>query len=165
MNETPEMTQTEQSGGAVQHSVSRVQRSKKQSGFTLIELIVVVTIIGILAGIGVVNVKFAQRKAREAALMDNLAEMRKAIDNYYADKQHYPSSLQDLTTNYLKKIPADPITKEVNWEEVMDDPLLAGGEEAIPAETDPQAQSQPGVVDVKSTAEGSTLDNVPYKDL
>ena len=140
------------------------QRSK-QSGFTLIELIVVVTIIGILAGIAVVNVKFAQRKAREAALMENLAQMRKAIDNFYADKQHYPANLQELTPNYIKKIPPDPITKQVNWEEVMDDPLLAGGEEAIPAETDPQATTQPGVVDVKSTAEGSTLDNVPYKDL
>jgi general secretion pathway protein G len=140
------------------------QRSK-QSGFTLIELIVVVTIIGILAGIGVVNVKFAQRKAREAALMDNLHEMRKAIDNYYADKQKYPQTLQDLVPNYIRKIPPDPISGKVDWEEVMDDPMQAGGEDAIPAETDPDAMTQPGVVDVKSTAEGSTLDNVPYTDL
>ncbi|HEY0155755.1 MAG TPA: type II secretion system protein [Thermoanaerobaculia bacterium] len=135
------------------------------SGFSLVELIVVVTIIGILAGIAVVNVKFAQRKAREAALKDNLAQMRKAIDNFYADKQRYPANLQELTPNYIRSIPADPITMQVDWQEVIDDPLLAGGEEAIPAETDPQATAQPGVVDVKSTAEGSTLENVPYSEL
>ncbi|HUK35575.1 MAG TPA: type II secretion system protein, partial [Vicinamibacterales bacterium] len=71
-----------------------VHRSNEQSGFTLIELIVVVAIIGILAAVAVANVKNAQQKAREAALRDDLFEMRKAIDNYYADKQKYPDSLQ-----------------------------------------------------------------------
>jgi general secretion pathway protein G len=142
-----------------------VRRSKKQSGFSLVELIVVVTIIGILAGVAVVNVRFAQRKAREGVLKDNLFQMRKAIDNYYADKQKYPQTLQDLVPNYIRKIPPDPISGKVDWEEVMDDPMQAGGEDAIPAETDPDAMTQPGVVDVKSTAEGSTLDNVPYTDL
>jgi len=168
MNETPEVTTTEQNRGAVQRSVFRVQRSKKQSGFSLVELIVVVTIIGILAGIAMVNVKFAQRKAAEALLRDNLFQMRKAIDNFYADKQRYPANLQELVPNYIRKIPPDPITKQVDWEEVVDDPLAtgAGGEEPIPAETDPQAQfTQPGVVDVKSKAPGNTLDNVPYTDL
>ena len=143
------------------------QRSK-QSGFTLIELIVVVTIIGILAGIAVVNVKFAQRKAREAALKDNLHKMRGAIDNFYADKQRYPASLQELVPNYMRRIPPDPITQQVDWEEIIDDPLAlgTGGEEPIPAETDPNAMNQPpGVVDVKSKAEGSTLENVPYSEL
>jgi general secretion pathway protein G len=164
MNETPEGTISERTGAAVQRSVFRVQRSK-QSGFSLIELIVVVTIIGILAGVAVVNVRFAQRKAREGALKDNLFQMRKAIDNFYADKQRYPSNLEELVPNYIRRIPKDPITDAVDWEEVMDDPLQAGGEDAIPAETDPEAMTQPGVVDVKSTAEGSTLDNVPYTDL
>jgi general secretion pathway protein G len=166
MNETPEVTTIEQDRGAVHRSAFRVQRSKKMSGFSLVELIVVVTIIGILAGIAVVNVKFAQRKAREAALKDNLHQMRKAIDNFYADKQRYPANLQELVPNYIRNIPADPITMQVDWEEIIDDPLLAGGEEAIPAETDPQAMTgAPGVVDVKSKAEGSTLENVPYRDL
>jgi general secretion pathway protein G len=166
MNETPDDPMSAQSGGAVQRSSFRVQRSKKMSGFSLVELIVVVTIIGILAGIAVVNVKFAQRKAREAALKDNLHQMRKAIDNFYADKQRYPANLQELVPNYMRKIPADPITQQVDWEEIIDDPLMTGGEEAIPAETDPQAMNQPpGVVDVKSKAEGSTLENVPYTEL
>jgi general secretion pathway protein G len=145
-----------------------MNQKSSQKGFTLVELIVVVTIIGILAGLAIVNVKFAQRKAREAALMDSLSTMRKAIDNFYADKQRYPSNLDELVPNYIRKIPADPITKQADWEVIMDDPLTAGsadGGEPIPSETDPQAASQPGVTDVKSVAVGTTLDNVPYNEL
>ncbi|HYC62919.1 MAG TPA: type II secretion system protein [Thermoanaerobaculia bacterium] len=139
-----------------------------QKGFTLIELIIVVTIIGILAGVAIMNVRFAQRKAREAALMDNLATMRKAIDNFYADKQRFPADLNELVPNYMRAVPKDPITKQTDWEVIMDDPLSAetgDGGEPIPSETDPEAMSQPGVVDVKSVAEGVTLDNVPYNEL
>jgi general secretion pathway protein G len=152
---------------AALHRSSFIVHRSSQSGFTLIELIIVVTIIGILAGLAIVNVKFAQRKAREAALMDNLATMRKAIDNFYADKQRYPSDLNELVPNYIRKIPADPITKQQDWEVVMDDPLASTGDggEPIPAETDPEATSQPGITDVKSVAEGTTLDNVPYNEL
>ena len=134
-----------------------------QKGFSLIELIVVVTIIGILAGIAMVNIKYAQQKAREAALMDNLNSMRKAIDNFYADKQRYPTDLNELVPNYIRKIPKDPITDQQDWEQVMDDPLSLEGE--VPSETDPDAMSQPGVVDVKSRAEGMTLKNVPFNEL
>lgn len=131
------------------------------------ELIVVVAIIGILVSVAIVNVKYAQRKAREAALMDNLFQMRKAIDNFYADKQRYPSDLDELVPNYIRRIPRDPITQELDWEEVIDDPLSQTSEngEFIPAETDPEAVTQPGVVDVKSVAKGTTLNNVPYNEL
>jgi general secretion pathway protein G len=149
--------------------MARLQRrgsgAASQRGFTLIELLVVVTIIGILAGVAVVNVRFAQRKARESALRENLFEMRKAIDNFYADKQHYPSSLDELVPNYIRRIPKDPMTDKVDWEAVMEDPLSLDGDQP-PAETDPQAAGgQPGVSDVKSSAKGTTLDNVPYSDL
>jgi general secretion pathway protein G len=147
-------------------------KSRFQKGFSLIELLVVVTIIGILAGVAVVNVKFAQRKAREAALKDNLFQLRKCIDNFYADKQRYPTSLDELVPYYVKRLPPDPITGQVDWELVMDNPAEAGGggdaaagTEPIPAETDPEATGEPGIVDVKSKAPGETLDHVPYVDL
>ena len=141
--------------------LSSLLSRRSQRGFSLIELIVVVTIIGILAGIALINVRTAQTKAREAALKDNLFQMRKAIDNFYADKQRYPSSLEELVPNYVRRIPADPITMQQDWETVMDDPLSEEGS----AETDPEAMTQPGIIDVKSRAEGQTLDNVPYSEL
>ncbi len=144
-------------------NASLLRRRRSQGGFSLIELIVVVTIIGILAGIALINVRTAQTKAREAALKENLFQMRKAIDNFYADKQRYPASLEELTPNYIRRIPADPITMQTDWETVMDDPLSLDGE--MSADTDPNAMTQPGVVDVKSRAEGQTLDNVPYNEL
>lgn len=137
-------------------------RRRGQRGFSLIELIVVVTIIGILAAVAMVNVRNAVRKARETALRDNLFTMRKAIDNFYADKQRYPNDLNELVPHYVRRIPKDPITEQEDWELIMDDPLDL---ENMSAETDPEAVATPGVIDVKSKAEGMTLDNVPYKDL
>ncbi len=134
---------------------------RNQLGFTLIELIVVVTIIGILAGIAVVNVKYANRKAREAALMKDLHDIREAIDNFYADKQRYPSDLNELVPNYLKKMPSDPITMQADWEPIMETPD-PDAPENTDAEGNPVA---PGVFDVKSNAQGKTLGNVPYSDL
>src|SRR5437763_7234443 len=129
--------------------------SLKQRGFTLIELLVVVTIIGILAAIAVVNVKTAQRKAQETALRDDLTQMRKAIDNFYADKQRYPHDLNELVPDYLRKIPNDPITKAQDWEQVQDNPQ--NPDEV--ADTNPDNANQgPGIFDVKSKAPGQTLD-------
>jgi general secretion pathway protein G len=145
------------------HRSSFIAHRSSEAGFSLIELIVVVAIIGILAAIALVNVKTATTRAREAALKDDLSSMRKAIDSYYADKQKYPASLDDLVPNYMRFIPADPITRQKDWETVMDDPMSLDGQ--LSSETDPQAMTEPGIIDVKSRAEGATIDNVPYHDL
>ena len=137
------------------------RRSKSQRGFTLIELMVVVTIVGILAGIAMVQVKNMQRKARETALMDNLYSMRKAIDNFYADKQRFPASLDELVPDYLRKIPPDPITDQTDWETVVETP-----DPDAPQETDEiGSPAAPGVIDVKSKAPGNTLNGTPYTEL
>ena len=140
-----------------------MKRRKSQSGFTLIELIVVVTIIGILAAVAVSNVKWAQTKAREAALRHDLFEMRKSIDDYYADKQKYPESLHALMQeHYLRNLPNDPITGKADWEEVQNKP--DSDPTAMP--TDPSAQSDgaaPGIYDVHSQAPGIGQDGKPYK--
>lgn len=136
-----------------------------QSGFTLIELIIVVTIVGLLAGIALVNVRHAQRKAAENILKANLTNMRKAIDDFYADKQRYPSGLQELVDEkYMRRIPLDPITKSADtWIEIRDDANTTG----LETSSDLNDSGAPGVVDVKSGAPGQTIDDppVPYDTL
>lgn len=134
----------------------------RAAGFTLIELMVVISIIGILAGIAVVQVKNMQRKARETALRKDLHDMREAIDNFYADKQRYPTDLNELVPKYLKSIPKDPITKTPDWDVIMEQP-----DQNEPQNVDASGNPvQPGVVDVKSKAPGNTMDdNVPYTEL
>lgn len=146
----------------------RRRRKAAQKGFTLIELMVVVTIIGILAAVAVSNVKYAQQKAREAALRDDLYEMRKAIDSFYADKQRYPANLEELVPAYMRKVPVDPITKAKDWEEVAadtSDPQIQSDQATSSGGDAFGSAAGPGISDVKTRAQGTTLDNVPYSDL
>ncbi len=138
------------------------RRQKSQRGFTLIELIVVVTIIGILAAVAISNVRYAQTKARESALKHDLFVMRKAIDDYYADKQRYPDSLATLEQDkYLRGVPKDPITGQADWEEVP-----ASSDPADPLAVDPASAEAtgggPGIYDVRSIATGTGLDGTAY---
>jgi general secretion pathway protein G len=123
-------------------------------GFTLIELLVVISMVSILAAMGVVQYRNSVRRTEEATLKKALFEMRDLIDQYYADKGKYPTSLDALVSDgYMRKIPIDPITKAADtWQ-------------TTPAEADPANPSaEPGVYDVKSGATGTALDGTSYSD-
>src|SRR5262245_61364038 len=89
-------------------------------GFTLIEVMIVVTLVVILASIGMSTYTNSVHRTREAVLREDLFRMRDAIDQYYADKNQYPQSLQDLVSEgYLREIPKDPMTDSAEtWTEV-----------------------------------------------
>lgn len=125
-----------------------------QRGFTLIEILIVLSIIGILLGLAVPQYQMSVKRAREAVLKENLFIMRKMIDQYYQDKHKYPPSLQSLVEEkYLKSIPVDPITgSSETWVEVRQMPPA---DEYVPGEN-------LGIVDVKSGSEAKALDGTFY---
>jgi general secretion pathway protein G len=126
----------------------------KARGFTLIEVLIVITLIVILASVGMPIYTNAVRRAQEATLKENLFRMNDAIDQYYADKTKYPQSLQDLVTDgYLREIPEDPITDSADtWV-------------TEPAEPDPNnPATEPGVYRVRSGADGTATDGSLYAD-
>lgn len=89
----------------------RFFRKLNRKGFSLIELMIVMSIVGILAAISVPNYRWGLIKANEAVLRENLYTFRSTIDQYYADQGKFPDSLQDLKVkNYLREIPKDPFT-------------------------------------------------------
>jgi general secretion pathway protein G len=143
-----------------QRSTLNVQGSS-QSGFTLLELLVVMTIIGILAAIAVPALKDSPQRAREAALREDLFAMRSVIDQYHGDKGNYPADLQTLVTEgYLRKIPLDPMTKAADsW-------VIAYEEAPTSADApgDAAAGGTPGIIDVHSGSNAKALDGTLYKD-
>ncbi|HKV12527.1 MAG TPA: type II secretion system protein [Thermoanaerobaculia bacterium] len=134
---------------------------QREHGFTLLELIVVIAIVGILATIAMPAMKDVPRRANEAVLKTNLHTLRDVIDQHYGDKGKYPTSLQSLVdTGYLRKIPMDPITKSSDtwipvYEEINPD--------SPPAETESE-DGQPGIVDVRSGSAAISLDGTPYSE-
>lgn len=134
------------------------QAKRRARGFTLLELIVVIAIIGILATIVLPALRQVPIRAKEAALKTDLRTMRDVIDQYYGDKGHYPPTLQDLVAaGYLRAIPVDPITGStetwvVTYEELSSD--------AAPAETD--GGEEPGIQDVHSGSERLSLNGEAY---
>jgi general secretion pathway protein G len=123
------------------------------SGFTLLELMIVMTIILILASFAVPSYTMAIRRAREAVLRDDLYTLRHVIDEYTADKQQPPQALQDLVdSGYLQGgVPVDPITGSSDtWKPDV---------EEVP--TSPE-QSASGVVDVHSGSDAMSLEGTAY---
>ncbi len=119
------------------------QRSQK--GFTLIELMIVFTLIGILVGLALPQYQTGTRRAREAVLKENLFILRTLINQYYTDKMKYPASLRTLVDEgYLREIPIDPITQSSEtWIEI---PEIFNPEDML------SGMEIPGIVDVQSGA-------------
>jgi len=125
-----------------------------ERGFTIIELMVVMSLIIILSAMALVQYRQSIIRSREAVLKDDLFKMRDAIDQYYADKNQYPATLEALATDgYLRAIPKDPFTESTStWQPVA-------------AQPDPQRPTaEPGVYDVKSGSDGTSLDGSSYAD-
>ncbi|BCR05762.1 type II secretion system pseudopilin OxpG [Desulfuromonas versatilis] len=134
-------------------SLLKTQRGNAR-GFTLIELLIVMTIIGILASIAVPSYQRSLIKAREAVLLEDLYQIRRAIDAYFADKAQYPNDLAELVENrYLRGIPVDPFTQSSEtWE-------------TIPPEPGPDGEFvEGGVFDVHSSSDLVGLNGIPYRE-
>lgn len=127
---------------------------RAQRGFTLIELMVVMSLIVVLASVGLTLYGNSVTRAKEAVLKEDLYRMRDAIDQFYADKNRYPESLDELVSEkYLRAIPVDPFTNTADtWQTVLAEPE--------PGNT----TASPGIYDVKSGAEQSSLDGTPYAE-
>ena len=133
---------------------SLVSRASRTSGFTLMEMMIVMVLIVILAGIGLSVYGNSVQRAKEATLKEDLFRMRDAIDQYYADKNKYPSSLEDLVSEkYLRAVPVDPFTTTADtWQTTTSEP-------------DPsQPTQESGISNVKSGSEQTGLDGTRYAD-
>ncbi len=132
---------------------SKFKRDRSR-GFTLIELLIVMSIIGILASIAVPSYQRSTIKAREAVLMEDLYQMRRAIDAYFADRAKYPDYLEELIDyKYLRGIPVDPFTRSVETWEI------------IPPEAPPDGDIPVGgVFDIRSGSDLVGLNGIPYKE-
>lgn len=120
---------------------------RKCAGFTLIELMVVMTVIALLVSIAAPRYFDSVDRGREAALKENLQQMRAAIDRFHADRNRYPSSIEELVEQrYLRRVPVDPMTDR------------SDGWIKIAAKDAPSA----GIVDVRSGAPGRAADGTSY---
>ncbi|HYM78296.1 MAG TPA: prepilin-type N-terminal cleavage/methylation domain-containing protein [Candidatus Dormibacteraeota bacterium] len=129
------------------------RRSKRplDQGFTLLELMIVISMIMILMSVAVPIYNQAIVQARESVLRSNLATLRNVISQYTLDKQKAPQSLDELVTaGYLRQVPIDPMTRQPNWEVVQEDVLMAVD------------QQEPGITDVHSASSNTASDGTAY---
>ena len=130
------------------------KKRSSTSGFTIIELLVVMSLIVILATIGMSQYRTSIVRSKEAVLKEDLFRMNEAIDQYYADKAQYPGTLDALVTEgYMRKVPVDPFSNAADsWQ-------------TVPSESDPNnPTAPPGIYAVKSGSDQTALDGTKYSD-
>ncbi len=133
---------------------SKIQnrQSKIERGFTLLELMITMFIIIILLSVALPTYQKSVQHARENVLKQNLDTMRRAIQQYGADKGKLPQSVDDLvTTEYLSERPVDPVANKTEWTEITGDDINS-------------TKNEQGLKNVKSTAEGEDDEGVKYED-
>jgi len=131
--------------------MARRNKSGRSFGFTLLEMMIVISIMLILMAVALPIYNQSIVRSREAVLRQDLFQLRSLISQYTLDKQKAPQSLDDLVQGgYLKAIPKDPMTNEANWEVVQEDVLLSVD------------QQDPGITDVKSASNAISSDGTAY---
>ncbi len=129
----------------------RGRAGRPSRGFTLIEMMIVISLILILVSIALPLYNRVILRAREGVLKQDLFTLRQVIDQYTLDKKKAPQALDDIVTaGYLKKVPVDPFTNEANWTVDQEDP------------TDAADQQEPGIVDVHSASNLTASDGTAY---
>jgi general secretion pathway protein G len=131
--------------------MARERKTGRSAGFTLLEMMIVLVIMGILMAIALPIYNQSLLRSREAVLRSDLFTLRSLISQYTLDKQKAPQSLDDLVSaGYIKIIPKDPMTNEANWEVVQEDTLLSID------------QQDPGISDVHSASNMTATDGTAY---
>jgi general secretion pathway protein G len=129
-------------------------RNGDRRGFSLIELMIVMTVISIIVSIAVPLYQRSIVRAKESVLKNNLFTIRTVIDEYTYDKQKAPQSLRDLVeAGYLRQVPVDPFTgSSETWQIIMEDAMTSAN------------QTEPGIFDVRSGSDKRALDGTPYAE-
>jgi general secretion pathway protein G len=133
------------------HAAARASGQNSILGFTLLELMIVISIIMILMAVAVPVYNQSIVQARESVLRSNLSTLRNVISQYTLDKQKAPQSLDDIVSaGYLRQIPIDPMTRQPNWQVDQEDVLMAVD------------QQEPGITNVHSASNGTASDGTAY---
>lgn len=134
--------------------LNRLQPRNSQRGYTLIELVIVMAIVGILISIAIPMYTNSIRRANETVLKNNLFQLRTMIDEYTFDRKAAPQTLEDLVAEgYINSVPVDPVTKSnQTWVLIIEDTVTAVD------------QTQPGIFDVRSGSDLVSLEGTPYSE-